>query len=833
MRYFLKELRIEGFRGINNEGDPLKLRFNTRAVNSIFAGNAFGKSSVFEALHFAIGGTVPKLGRLDSSERGDDYYVNCFHTGGVGTIGITLQPSDGSNDIDVQVSRTSAGVTTRTASVAGVNPTAILESLRGEAVFLDYTTFIQFIEESPLKRGRSFSSLIGLAELSEVRQVLEVLSNTRTLKSDLEIEVLDTELASLRLRYSQNEDTLRLATDGLFGEGYDSRQASELLSEAACLALCQSSLLVPFATGKALGEIEFEAVRAAIRDLEQGDKREQLALLLREETALETLAPDDQEQQQVDEIAGAIDSYFECLAKVGSEALRNLYAAELAVLEEDSWSDKETCPACNSGPQEDLTGRVEAQLERYEEVERARALVIELWERATWPSRLRRLEEHELLAVPTAERSFSSAESGLRSATPTKAVLNDAWKALQKLELTRASLLADRRARAADITGALPPSLVDLTRRLEFAKQLADALAQRAQLKDSGYAKKDLRDRRERWRLFVTQAAKIFSEAEAKLSTQRMLSLETDYRSIYSQIMRNNAVSPKLVKTGSGEDLHLRLESFHGRPNLSANALLSESYRNAFAMAVFLSASRAATSGARFVILDDVTSSFDAGHQFALMEVLRNTVAYPSDPTGPQVIVLSHDGLLQKYFDRVADEPNWHHQRLKGAAPTGLVMSDGYDSNRLRQSADNALNAGLVESAEPYVRQYLEFKLVQVIQKLGIPVPLDFAIRDDKKMVKNALDAITSAVALHDAANKLILTSQQRTGVRNTYVPQIISNWVNHYATGALGSFSPSVLRGVLDDVDAFVDCFTYSCTCAGSTRLRYYKDLSAKHCLC
>jgi len=833
MRYFLKELRIEGFRGINNEGDPLKLRFNTQAVNSIFAGNAFGKSSVFEALHFAISGTVPKLGRLDSSERGDDYYVNCFHTRGVGTIGITLQPSDGSNDIDVQVSRTSAGVTTRTASIAGVDPTALLESLRGEAVFLDYTTFVQFIEESPLKRGRSFSSLIGLAELSEVRQVLEVLSYTRTLKSDLEIEVLDAELASLRLQFGQNEDALRLAAEGLLGEGYDSRQASDLISEEACLALCQSPPLLPFATGNALGEIEFETVRAAIRDLEQGDKREQLALLLREAVALEALAPGDQEQEQIDEIAAAMDSYFERLAQVGSEALRTLYAAELAVLEEDSWSDKNTCPACNAGPQENLTDRIAAQLERYEEVERSRTLIVELWERATWPSRLRRLEEHELLAVSTIARRFHIAESTLRSATPTKAVLDDAWKALQRLELARASLLADRRLQGADITAALPPSLVDLTRRIEFAKQLADALALRAQLKDLGSAKKNLRDRRERWRLFATQAAKTFSEAEAKLSTQRMLSLETDYRSIYSQIMRNNAVSPKLVKSGSGEDLHLRLESFHGKPNLSANALLSESYRNAFAMAVFLSASRAATSGARFIILDDVTSSFDAGHQFALMEVLRNTVAFPSDPAGPQVIVLSHDGLLQKYFDRVAEEPNWHHQRLKGAAPTGLVMSDGYDSNRLRQSADNALSAGLVESAEPYVRQYLEFKLVQVIQKLGIPVPLDFAIRDDKQMVKNALDAITSAVALHDAANKLVLTSPQCTGLRNTYVPQIVSNWVNHYATGALGSFSPAVLRGVLDDVDSFVDCFTYSCTCTGTARLRFYKDLSAKHCRC
>lgn len=38
-RYFLSSLNIEGFRGINNDGDPLVLKFKTDAVNSIHAPN--------------------------------------------------------------------------------------------------------------------------------------------------------------------------------------------------------------------------------------------------------------------------------------------------------------------------------------------------------------------------------------------------------------------------------------------------------------------------------------------------------------------------------------------------------------------------------------------------------------------------------------------------------------------------------------------------------------------------------------------------------------------------------------------------------------------------
>jgi DNA repair exonuclease SbcCD ATPase subunit len=81
-RYFLTRLKVEGFRGINNETDPLELTFKPGAVNSVFAINGVGKSSLFEALCFAIKGTIPKLDALQVQERPQDYYCNRFHSGG-------------------------------------------------------------------------------------------------------------------------------------------------------------------------------------------------------------------------------------------------------------------------------------------------------------------------------------------------------------------------------------------------------------------------------------------------------------------------------------------------------------------------------------------------------------------------------------------------------------------------------------------------------------------------------------------------------------------------------------------------------------------------------
>src|ERR1035438_9237412 len=185
---------------------------------------------------------------------------------------------------------------------------------------------------------------------------------------------------------------------------------------------------------------------------------------------------------------------------------------------------------------------------------------------------------------------------------------------------------------------------------------------------------------------------------------------------MYKEVTKNPEIVPLLKKSDTSEELHLRLAHFYGLSDLSAATLLPESYRNALAICIYLAAVLQLSSTARFVVLDDLTSSFDAGHQWSLMELIRTKVAYPSNPNGPQVIILSHDGLLEKYFDTMASEAKWHHQRLQGLPPKGLVYPHTQDINRLEQAARQQLSAGQTDLAMPLIRQYLEQKLLQVIR---------------------------------------------------------------------------------------------------------------------
>jgi hypothetical protein len=161
--------------------------------------------------------------------------------------------------------------------------------------------------------------------------------------------------------------------------------------------------------------------------------------------------------------------------------------------------------------------------------------------------------------------------------------------------------------------------------------------------------------------------------------------------------------------------------------------------------------------------------------------------------------------------------------------PLGAVMSQAQDANRLQTTAIKLLDAGQVKEAKPLIRQYLEYRLTQIISKVGIPVPMDFAIKDTMKMVSNSLNAIEAAVKLHKAASSLILDAQQIRDLSTIHVPALIGNWVTHYETSSGTSVTPPVLKGVLTTIDKFAECFRYDDTSSTPPMRKWYSSLSSR----
>ncbi|MDF2116204.1 AAA family ATPase [Roseiarcaceae bacterium H3SJ34-1] len=824
-RYFLGSLAIEGFRGINNDGDPLLLKFKADAVNSIHAPNGVGKSSIFEAVHFAIYGNVPRLKALQDAEQGDSYVVNRFHPGQQATIDLLFRSDDGSADVAIKVTRSANGARAVSSPSGHPHPEDFLASLQEDFVLVDYGRFAKLIDISALERGRSFASLVGLSRYSRLRQAFEGTKRTQNINSDLGLSALDTEVKTSERALTAIERRIIVAHDAVAGAGGAAIDKLVDLKTAVTSALSAIALLKPLVGDGSVMDLDFEAAEKAIEKEEGGEARKKLDGLTTAVTSLSAAALADGDLADLDRLIGLAKTRDEAINRVGAHALHALLKDALAIVGGSDWHDPKRCPVCDAQGEEPLKSKLEARIAEYDAAAELSAGLVKEVSTSAGIAKVRLLEDTAVMGIGMADRLHVAFDLAAKKGEVATGDLEKLKARLQEVEKLRGETLERVQQEATALQAELPPSLVQVTRTLSLAKQFRDAVVEFETAAPPLAIKQAKLALLNRWKTFITKAGQTFADAETALANKRIAEIQTTCQDLFGRFVRGGPnVKPTLTRAQNSENVDLKLADFFGLSDLSARALLSESYRNAVAAAIFLSAATKHSCVPRFMVLDDVTSSFDAGHQFALMDALRTLLRHGAVPDGLQFIILSHDTSLEKYFDKLNGTTDWHHQKLQGMPPKGRLMVSAQEADRLKAQAQQHLNAGQVDIGAPFLRQYLEYKLGQIISKLEIPVPPDYATRGDKRTLSTYIEAITDAVTLYQAANRCILTAQQVGNLQNHHAPSIVGNFVSHYETGAGTPFNAYALLGVLQSIDNLADCFTYVDPDTGQKR--YYRRL-------
>jgi DNA repair exonuclease SbcCD ATPase subunit len=810
-RYFLSALSVEGFRGINNHDDPLVLKFRKESVNSIHAPNGFCKSSIFEALHYAIYGTVPRLAALQDAECGDSYLVNRFHPGQKATVKLTFESDDGTADAVIEVSRTPAGPRVVTSPSNHPNPEHFLSTLQEDSVLVDYARFSNFIDCSALERGRSFTSLVGLSKYSQIRQLLDGLRNARNMKADLDISKYESAvndanrtLVSLEQRLlATHNDITGLAATGL-SDGTDP------LTAALTYSLRTIPLIQPWLSSCTVMDLDFAVVEKDLAKHEAGKAADSLRSLLSTISGLTKLQVADSDISQIDILLPIARERDVALANVGQASVRTLLRQAFDVISSEHWPDSDLCPVCDGRCDPPLKERLQEKLSLYEAVDELDKQLLTAAQSSTALDVLREIEEAPAMAIASETRISPRLRTSAAAGSLATGDLNQAKAQLVALEQLRVRLLADAQGKSLQLQASLPPSFVELSKILSQANSFqADVHAYNRRRQELATNKAILQSLN-RWKSFITKAGQLFGDAETDLANARIAEIQTSWQDLFRDIVSGgHDVKPTLTRAGSRENLDLLLADFHGLQNLSARALLSESYRNAVAAAIFFASAAKQKGVPRFMILDDITSSFDAGHQYALMATICRDLQHTATAPGIQFIILSHDTTLEKYFDKINGQ-GWHHQKLQGMPPKGKLMVTAQHADRLKQQANHYLSAGQIDPGSSYLRQYMEYALGRVITKVEIPVPPDYVLRGDKRTLSTYLDAILDAVRLYEQAGRCVLQPHQLQNLRNPHKLTIIVNCISHYETNAGTPFNAYVLLSVLQGIDDLVDCFQY-----------------------
>lgn len=817
--WLLEGVSIEGFRGVNNESEPLDLKFNLAKINSISASNGVGKTSVYDAIRYAITGKVHWLDELPVSERKEDYYKNQFHSTGQSTITLKLVAEPSQKKCEITIVRSSNGQRAITATPPW-NGKAILTALNREFVFLDGPTFQDFITAKPINRGRTFSGLLGLNAYSEMRQALASLAHARSFNNHFETGTRDQNKNQAEKTVAESRAAIAKDYEVLVGKP---PEAQDL---AAAKGKCQQALrqiapLNPHCEGTEFDDIKIDDCVEALKEAEGGPKRERLGNCIRERSSLAMANHEAPTSERASRLATHATEREEAMGKTAGALMLQLYQVGNKVVAGADWEDQYLCPLCDEKAEHNLADHLSSKLSDFTALEKATTALSKEWIEAGWGNLL---QLESLLESSPEKRILALSNTRAEAGTISRA---DADKLLQFLAMLRErgkDLDETLAAEQLQLEKDLPPSSVEATKKVEAARRLQDNWCKLERSQKVLKEETALEGHVNRLRKFLSDASKAFATAEASMSKARLVAVGPVFKE-YFEKMSFHGVEPTVSKKASSEELRIELAQFHSLTNVSPQALLSESFRNAFAISLYLAAASLYGGAPKFIVLDDVTSSFDAGHQYFLVELIRTTFARPGNPAGLQVILLSHDTMLEKLFNKHSSSGIWSHQRLQGSPQTAILPQSGA-VNKVRDQTISMLQAGQVDSAKEGVRQYLEYRLSDLISRLRIPVPVDIAFSDSKQLSGNFLEAIDAAVKLHKAANSLVLDQVQQTGL-NANMVTIVGNFLSHWGTGQAQAFSASALLGVMANIDKYCDCFTFAPT-PDATRI-YYRSLSRR----
>ena len=808
-RYFLSRISIEGFRGINNGGEPLVLSLKPKCVNSIYAHNGVGKTSIFEALQFAIRGQIPRLKTLQDAEQGESYVVNKFHPAQLATIELTLTPDNSDPPVSIVVQRTAAGTRTVSSPSGHSAPEALLKSLDEDFALVDYQTFARFIDETALNRGRSFAALIGLSRYSSLRQALEGANHTQTLRNDLGFPVVEQRIQAEQARAGDAKGRVIEAYFDLTAQKIEHFDERDSYEATVTKILTDIGALNEVMHGKTVVDFDHAAAVAAMESEVDATNRVKLAKLREDRQAIDglTFAPDHIEQ--IDGLELAAKERDEAVGKIGHAELLALLKSAAKVVATPIWPHDDICPVCESSQKQPLKVRLEEKIANYDAVKELETTLCTLCLDCPALQLLEKLEAAMALAVPADQRIAAGIIAAAKKGTVTTEALGAVRGRLNVLIAERDNRVTALQGDIDALEKSLPPSVAAASRAIENAKKFRDELKAYDKARENLTKVEDELQRLARWRTYIATASKAFSDAETALSTARLNEIEASYKWLFPKLMRGAPnLEPHLARAATSENIDLTLSNFYGQTGISARAVLSESYRNAVAASVFLSAATKSSRPPRFMVLDDITSSFDGGHQYALIEALLKDLRYDANPDGVQFIILSHDGALEKFFDKLGGTTDWHHQKLQGLPPKGTIFTSAQGADRLRQRAADLLNQGSTDLAGPLIRQYLEYKLGYIISKLSIPVPPDYVTKPDGRTLSTYLDAITDAVKLYDKAGECVLDAAQKIAVRQTHTASTMSNWIAHYETAVGAPFTAYALLGLLTDIDSYAENF-------------------------
>lgn len=709
----LRKLSVSGFRGARF---ALSVDFTNKSRSlAIFGENAAGKSTITDALEWFLTDRVGHLWRED-----------CKHE----ALRHVLIAEDDDSTVSVEfigesltgVKRLSSALRTST-DLANDNTRAVVEGLQDDRIILRHADIVAFLDQQKGAKRKAIADIIGYEEINKFRDAIQ--STLNALKREPAYTGAKSHSVTL--------------------EGDMVRDVGQIVPDRQAFLTIAQNIVAPFELGiEITDEVTFAEAAKALNGLgnseEKVKKAQRLDQLAKACVALAaeitTFAPHSE----------AFVTSYNALAKE-RESVNQLRLSDFlnkghaVILSEDYVDD--ACPFCLSAYELGLLqGEVARRIESMSEIQ----------------ARLDNVKAHKdavlqaILSIGIQAKAIGETYTDLTGFDDLMAATMEARKVLRAAHLgITAAFEGHTVFEAPDVfehevmrlqqcckTGAAKAE--EEAGKLGLSQQeqhIASALSSlrtlEGQVRDYERAQRVI-DAHEAQILTLDAIFERFVTVQNVALQSVLDTISADVGKFYAKLHPDESVDNVRLTMVGEEGVEFKY-AFHGQEVQPPRKYLSESHLNSLGVVLFLANARIFNKQARFLVLDDIVTSFDTSHRRRLLRLLREEFS------DWQMIILTHESVWFEIIKKEMAQHGWKFHEVRADGPNGIVLDDSPASLKeiiaQKKGKDDVTND---------LRKLLEMVLKGICASLEVKVAFRFNEWNEKRMADELISQLRSTL---------------------------------------------------------------------------------------
>lgn len=715
----IKNIKIKGIRGAK---DTLDLNLNGKSI-LLYGDNGSGKSSISDAIEWFF---TDKVSHLSSSEiELKDALRNATipdTESSEVSISFTKSNLDCSKTLSLKKGKLTPEILNTTEEFSNY-----ISNSNSENILLRYQYLTNFIDNTKGEKLKYLSDIIGFAEVTKKKEVLQKSHNS--VKAEIKSQNFETQISSNK----------QILIDKLGASISQEKQLFDTINEK----------IKSLNTGITINSIaDIDKLLEHIKKPVNNNLTIELKFLDDTKNALNILF------SEIDLIDGEYVKYFEEFNIIANDvdAIIKIYLGDLLNAANTVFKKKihtdESCPLClqpkNSN---DLQEEIKVRLKEIEEYskkkvpfDKAKKMVTEIA-----AERIKRLEnvllntEINKAENDTIKKAVISLKTKIfeyQKAIDLKVTSGDKPLSaeLYKLKEEDFSILISIKERIVKIEDFLKNDTITVLYSNILASKEAFLNIQKLDKQ-----KVVLENQRKTLELIYNEFVKKQKEA-----LEDFINSFSERINEFYQYM--NPGEPfqeiKIVTIGEDDELNgITIEyKYNGNWVSPPQKYFSESHLNCFGLSFFLASVEAFNNENKFIILDDVISSFDSTHRKSFADLLFEKFS------DYQIILLTHEiEWFTNIVSPLAKKNGWLTNIIRWTEVKGTHIDS--EPKTLKDLVETSLADGITENLGNPIRTYLEHFLKDVCLNLDVKVSYKPNVVNEKRMADELINELKSRIS--------------------------------------------------------------------------------------